>query len=161
MTRKVFFSFHYERDVWRVNQVRNSWVTKDIEDRGFIDKADFETLERQGKDVIEKWIDDQMNGTSVTVVLIGYQTATRNWVNYEIEKTINSKKGIIGIAIHNVKDDNRMTDPPGRNPLESHFLNGYPLSSIFRTYDWVYNYGRDNIGSWIEEAYNLAIKLYN
>ena len=26
MARKVFFSFHYERDAWRVAQVRNSNV---------------------------------------------------------------------------------------------------------------------------------------
>ena len=26
MARKVFFSFHYERDVRRIVQVRNSWV---------------------------------------------------------------------------------------------------------------------------------------
>jgi len=28
MARKVFFSFHYERDIWRASIVRNSWVTK-------------------------------------------------------------------------------------------------------------------------------------
>ena len=27
--RRVFFSFHYQRDIWRVNQVRNHWVAKD------------------------------------------------------------------------------------------------------------------------------------
>jgi len=28
MARRVFFSFHHERDVWRANVVRHSWVTK-------------------------------------------------------------------------------------------------------------------------------------
>jgi len=28
VARRVFFSFHYERDVWRAQQVRNSWVTR-------------------------------------------------------------------------------------------------------------------------------------
>lgn len=23
MARRVFFSFHYQRDIWRVNQIRN------------------------------------------------------------------------------------------------------------------------------------------
>lgn len=31
MARRVFFSFHYERDIWRANQVRNRWITKDRE----------------------------------------------------------------------------------------------------------------------------------
>ena len=38
MTRKVFFSFHYERDVWRAGIVRNSDITKkSVEAAGFID----------------------------------------------------------------------------------------------------------------------------
>ena len=47
MARRVFFSFHYERDIWRVNQVRHTWITKDsIEEAGYIDAADFEEVER-------------------------------------------------------------------------------------------------------------------
>ncbi len=26
-TRRVFFSFHYQRDIWRVQQVKNHWLT--------------------------------------------------------------------------------------------------------------------------------------
>ena len=38
MARRVFFSFHYEKDIWRASQVRNSWVTKpDRESAGFWD----------------------------------------------------------------------------------------------------------------------------
>jgi len=32
--RRVFFSFHYQEDINRVNVVRNSWVTKVGEDNG-------------------------------------------------------------------------------------------------------------------------------
>ena len=49
MARKTFFSFHYKNDVWRANQVRNSWVTKDDKEAaGFTDAADFEKIEREG-----------------------------------------------------------------------------------------------------------------
>ena len=48
MARRVFFSFHYERDVWRANVVRKSWVTKpDRKTAGFIDAAEFEKIQRQ------------------------------------------------------------------------------------------------------------------
>ena len=40
MARRVFFSFHYERDHWRANVVRNSWVTKDRESAGFFDAGE-------------------------------------------------------------------------------------------------------------------------
>ncbi|MEJ0098442.1 MAG: TIR domain-containing protein [Pseudomonadota bacterium] len=49
--------------MWRVNQVRNSWViVGERESAGFIDKADFETVERQGEKAIRSWIDRQLAG---------------------------------------------------------------------------------------------------
>ena len=68
MARKVFFSFKYD-DVARAMIVRNSWVTQDS--AGFIDKADFEEVKRKGDAAIKKWIDEQLKGTTVTVVLVG------------------------------------------------------------------------------------------
>src|ERR1017187_8146827 len=85
MARRAFFSFHYERDAWRAGQVRNSWVTKDRESAGFWDAAAWEEVKKKGNPAIEKWIDDQLKGTSVTVVLIGAQTSTREYVGYEIK----------------------------------------------------------------------------
>jgi len=58
MARKVFFSFKYE-DVSRAMVVRNSWVTRGTEAAGFIDKADFESVKRQGDQAIKRWIDAQ------------------------------------------------------------------------------------------------------
>lgn len=47
MARKVFFSFDYD-DVWRVNIVRNSDITKKrIDEAGYIDKAEFEKIEKK------------------------------------------------------------------------------------------------------------------
>lgn len=63
MARRVFFSFEYS-DIWRVNQVRNSWVTRGVELAGFLDKAEFEAIERQGDAAIQQWIDRRLIGTS-------------------------------------------------------------------------------------------------
>ena len=71
--RKVFFSFKYE-DVSRAMVVRNSWVAQGKEAAGFIDAADFEDIKRQGDQAIKNWIDKQLNGTSVTIVLVGEKT---------------------------------------------------------------------------------------
>lgn len=82
MTRRAFFSFHYKNDVWRANQVRNSWVTQGKEAAGFIDSAEFEKIKGKGKgdNAVEDWIDEQLKGTSVTVVLIGSETSNRKYV---------------------------------------------------------------------------------
>jgi len=119
MARKVFFSFHYERDVWRANVVRNSWVTKpDREAAGFIDAAEFEKLKRQGDLAVKRWINSQLNGTSVTAILIGYETYSRRWVRYEIVKSFDKGNDLLGIYIHKIKDKNGNTDNKGENPFK-------------------------------------------
>ena len=105
MVRRVFFSFHYKNDVWRANQVRNSWVTKEYrEAAGFIDSADFEELKRKGEDAVKRWIDEQFKNTSVTVVLIGSETSDRPYVRYELQKSFEKGNAILGVHIHKQKD---------------------------------------------------------
>lgn len=53
MARRVFFSFHYQNDINRSMTVRNSWVTQGKEAAGFIDKADFEQIKRQGNNAVD------------------------------------------------------------------------------------------------------------
>ena len=103
MARHTFFSFHYQRDIWRVNQVRNSWVTQGNTTAGFWDDASWESVKKQGDQAIKNWINRQMKGTSVTVVLIGLETSQRKYVQYEIRKSYIEGKRILGIRIHNIK----------------------------------------------------------
>jgi len=154
MARRVFFSFHYEKDAWRAGQVRNSGYTKSsFEEAGFIDAADWESIKRYGDNAIRQWINSQLDGTSVTVVLIGSETANREWVMYEIQQSAMRGNGLLGIYIHNVKDMLGQISYQGRNPFDLlRFSNGYPFSSYFRTYDWVMNNGYQNFPTWVEQA---------
>ncbi len=121
--KKVFFSFAWD-DIWRVNQVRNSWVTKGgYKSAGFTDKADIEKLQLQDKKSIKNWIDEQMKGTSVTCVLIGKNTFESEWVGYEIEQSIAKGNGILGVYIHNIKDENSQKSSRGKNPLSEYTEN--------------------------------------
>jgi len=163
MARRAFFSFHYENDVWRANIVRNSWVTKpDRESAGFVDAADFEEIKKGGDAAIKRWIDKQLEGTSVTVVLIGTDTSNREYVKYELQKSYQKGNGLLGIYIHQVKDKNGNTSKKGSNQFGEigkdasgnpvYFSIGYPC------YDWVDNNGYNNLGSWIEAAAKKAGK---
>src|SRR5882672_558915 len=120
MARQVFFSFHYDGDILRVGQIRNSGVVLGAGDTacGFIDSADWESIRRRGDDAIRNWINGQLDGTSVTVVLIGAETANRPWVNYEIIESATRGNGLLGIFIHGVKDLNGRTDVKGNNPFD-------------------------------------------
>jgi hypothetical protein len=104
MARRAFFGFHFERDVWRAGQVRNSWVTKDRESAGFGDAAAWEEVKKKTEAEIEKWIGKQLEGTAVTVVLIGAATSERTYVGYEIKQSYNKGNVMLGIYIHNTKD---------------------------------------------------------
>lgn len=148
MTRKVFFSFHYERDVWRVSQVRNCNVVSSYNKNPFYDKANWETIKQRGEQAVKNWIDNQLNGTSVTVVLIGKETSTRPWVKYEIRKSIELGKGIIGIDISKIEDRYGKTDDTGENPLPYRY----------KRYLWNKDKGRENLGKWIDEAAQQAGK---
>ena len=122
MARKVFFSFEYG-DVNQAMIVRNSWVLQDS--TGFIDKAEFESIERGGDPAIRSWINRQLLGTSVTTVLVGKNTCTSKWVRYEIEQSIAKGNALIGIDISSIKDFNTGTTTCcGRIPA------GYPFLSL-------------------------------
>ncbi len=159
MARKVFFSFDFGQDAWRVGQVRNSNAIRSSYDQTtFLDRAEWEKIERTGDAAIKHWIDEQMKGTSVSVVLIGSRTARRPWVRYEIEESWKKGNGLLGIYIHNVKNPYGSTDAQGANPFDGLIREIGPirvdLGHYLKTYDWVNNDGRSNIGAWIEAAYS-------
>ncbi len=153
MARRVFFSFYYERDNWRVGPVRNSWVTKpDRESAGFWDSAIWEEVKKKGDDAIKRWIDKQLEGTSVTAVLIGAETSEREYVQYEIKRSWEEGKGLCGIYIHKLKDRNGNTDRQGSNPFGRFTFKRNGAIVAIPTYDWVTNDGYTNLASWIEKA---------
>ena len=141
MARRAFFSFKYKSDVSRAMVVRNSWVTQDKEAAGFIDAANFEKIKKQGDAVIKRWIDNQLSGTSVTVVLVGANTCSSRWVKYEIEKSKEIGNGLLAIDVSKIKDLNSNTsDRCGKIPK------GYSF------YLWNKDEGYKNMGHWIEKA---------
>lgn len=140
MARKVFFSFKYE-DVSRAMVVRNSAITKGEETAGFVDKADFEKIKRQGDQAIKNWIDAQLNGTTVTAVLVGAETCASRWVKYEIEQSIKRGNGLLGIDISKIKNfDKEISERCGKIPV------GYDF------YLWNSDDGYNKLGDWVEKA---------
>lgn len=125
---------------------------------------DWETVKKGGDKAIQTWIDNQLSGRSCTIVLIGRDTAKRKWIDYEIEKSWNDKKGVVGIHVHNLKDQNQSQTTKGTNPFE-HFTmkrDNAKLSSIVKTYNppytdskAVYDYISQNLTAWIEEAIRI------
>lgn len=159
MARSVFYSFHYKRDVQRVARIRSIGA---IEGQTVLASNQWEEVKRGGEPAIQAWIDKEMKGKSCLVVLAGYQTAGRKWVNYEIKKAWKDGKGLLAIHIHNLVDLNGNRDPKGKNPFETFTLGDRQLASVVKTYDPpytnsadVYNYIRNNVEGWVEEAITI------
>lgn len=159
MKRSVFFSFHYVPDAWRTSQIRNIGM---IEGNRPASDNDWEKIKGRGDKAIQDWIDGQLRGRSCTIVLIGTNTSKRDWVKYEIEKSWNLGKGVLGIYIHKLKDSFGKQSIKGENPFNNFTINGKKMSAIVKAYDspyltstYVYNHIKDNIENWIEEAIEI------
>jgi hypothetical protein len=159
MARRVFFSFHYDADNWRASQVRNIGA---IEGNAPATPNEWEQVKRGGDAAIQRWIDGQLVGRSCTVVLVGSGTAGRKWINYEIENSWNSKKGLLGVRIHRLKDRQSWQCTSGNNPFETFSIGSVKLSTIVEVHDPPYTrsedaYGhiRDNFETWIERAIQI------
>jgi antiphage defense system Thoeris ThsB-like protein len=144
MARRTFFSFHYERDVWRASIVRNSSKMKPNIDPEWIDASIWEDEKKKGDDAVKRLIDRTLVNTTVTAVLIGAETSNRKYVKYEIDKSIEQGNGLLGIYIHNIEDTSGRRDVKGANPLPTRYS----------TYDWIYDNGYMNLGTWVDAAYD-------
>ncbi len=151
----VFFSFHYDNDVFRMHMVKNMGV---IEGDEPISVPDWETLRRKGDAAVEKWIDDHMKYKQAVVVLIGADTADRPWVQYEIKKAWNEKRPLVGIYVHNLKSMSSGVSRKGPNPFTQFtFTNGTGnMSQYVPCFDpnplYAYDNIKRNIAEWVRSA---------
>jgi hypothetical protein len=145
MARRVFFSFHYQSDVWRANVVRNAHIVDGTAAAGFHDASLWEETKKQGDAAIKKLIDDALNGTTVTVVLIGSQTASRRYVAYELERSRARGNGLLGVYVHGIKDQNGNTTAMGQAPAAL-------IAAGAPTYIW----DQASFGAWVETAAKKA-----
>ena len=158
MAKSVFYSFHYDNDAWRVQQIINMGA---LEGQPLLNAQEWEKVKRQGDAAIEKWIDDQMAYKKAVVVLIGSETADRPWVDYEIRKAWTAKKPLVGVRIHGLADSAGNTDSAGAGPFADVSLKD---GSTIADYVPVFNPSGStskavhatisaNIADWVNQAY--------
>lgn len=165
MPRRVFFSFHFDQDHWRTQQVRNMGA---VEGQPLCTPNDWEEVKRKGRTSIEKWIADNMHGKSCVVVLVGAQTASRPWVIHEIVKAWDDRRGVLGIRIDRLLDRHGRQSVVGANPFDAITIGGTnrKLSSVAPLVTpagtdsrAVYASISNGIERWIEDA--IAIRGRN
>lgn len=161
MAKSVFFSFGYDRDNWRVQQVINM---KAIEGGAVFTPQDWESVRYKTDATIERWIHDQMAWTRAVVVLVGRQTAESKWVRHEIAKAWDDKRPMVGVRIHGLKNADQQVDVAGANPFEKVKLEGggtvanyvalhNPAGSVSTQ---VHASIKQNVESWVANAYKRS-----
>lgn len=159
MARQVFYSFHYQPDSTRAAKIRN--IGKIAGNKPANDN-DWEKVAEGGDAAIKKWIDEQLQGRSCTLILAGTGTANRKWINYEIETSWNKGMGVAVINIHGITNLDGHTAAKGNNPLDGIIVEGQNLKSIAKRHDppgkdrsEKYNWISNNIEQIIEEAIQI------
>lgn len=161
MARRVFYSFDYERDAIRVQQVKKMGV---LAGQPVLSSNKWEEVTGGTKQGIKRWIDTQISDKSCVVVLIGRRTSEREWVQYEIVKGWNDGKGVVGVYIHNLADMIGKQTAKGSNPFWniqvgrrkvrlSTVVNAYdpPRSTSKGAYSWI----EANLPAMVEEAIKI------
>ena len=57
--KRVFYSFHYDNDCWRVSQIKQ---IGSIEGQKVVSANEWESVKRGGDGAIKRWVDNAMIG---------------------------------------------------------------------------------------------------
>lgn len=93
--RNVFISFAYE-DLADVNLLRGQ-AKSQSNDLEFNDWSLREPFDSKRADYIRAGITDRISKSSATVVYLSNATANSKWVNWEIEKSVELGKKVVGV----------------------------------------------------------------
>jgi hypothetical protein len=116
--KRVYFAFHYQDVIdFRANVVRKHNALQGVEGAGYYDHSIWEESKRTGDVALKRLINSELEGTSVTVVLIGSYTYGRRWVRYEIAKSIERGNKLVGIHINGIARKDGLTKSSGPNPF--------------------------------------------
>lgn len=151
MARRIFISYQHadQMSAKAFNlQGKNSKINFDFIGRHLLDPVNSEN-----KGYIKGKIREQITGTSVTIVVIGKETAYSEWVAWEIRESLkkNNPNGIVGVLLKGA------TPPPRDSPVGK---------ALYEAGAEIVEWKQDNIEAAIERAAKATervkqIKKYN
>ncbi len=110
--RKVFLSYHHQAE----QRVVDKFIETFSEDyEVFTDQSLDRAADSEDTDYLNQVCRDAIDGTSVTIVMMGKQTGCRKFVDWEIRHTLFRKHGLVGISRPDLADSDacladRLTD---------------------------------------------------
>lgn len=141
MAHKVFVSYHHANDQAKADYLRTEYGKNNT----LLDRSLEEAYEDMTDDEILAAIrTEHLKDSTVTIVLIGSETANRKWVDWEIYASLRpygerSRNGLLGIYLPTAGET------PAR--LQDNIDSGYAVTMKWENISW-------QLESKIEEAYN-------
>jgi hypothetical protein len=123
---RSFLSF-VEEDLNLVNLFRGQ-ARNDSNDLEFADYSIKEAFDSQNAEYIARNITNQIKLSNITICLYGPTTYTSKWVDWELRKTLELNKPIMGICLYS---DGRVRFYP--SVLEHHPRVSWDIPEIVRT----------------------------
>jgi len=156
MSRHVFYSVHYDRDRSRVELIRK---LASLQANPEAKANEWAAITRSGDFAVKRWLEQQLRGRSCMIVLIGAETASRPWVQYEVKRARELKLGLLGLHIHNLADAKGKQSAKGPSPFEPPGNTAGEHAAFVDVYDppetepkQVYRFIADHLERWVEKA---------
>lgn len=123
---RAFLSF-VEEDLSLVNLFRGQ-AKREGSDLDFADYSIKEPFDSANAAYIVRGITDQIKMVQITICLYGPTTYTSNWVDWELRKTLELRKPVMGVCLYG---DGRVRYHPAA--LDAHPRLGWNIPEIVRT----------------------------
>lgn len=112
MEKRNIFISHYFKDDDKVQDIKRRLIERNYDVRNFsVDSTKHKDGRTPSKEVIQRYLKMRIKASSTFVCLIGSDTHTRPWVDFEIQEAINQGKKIIGVYTHGNKDKVEIPEP--------------------------------------------------
>ncbi|MHB2025081.1 MAG: TIR domain-containing protein [Elusimicrobiota bacterium] len=138
--RKIFISYHHKNE----QAVIDEFIKKFSEDyEVFTDGSLEDASDSDNSEYLNQVCREAIDGTSVTMVLIGKQTGCRKFVDWEIRYTLHLKHGLVAISRSGLADSEACLPERFKDNRKSGFAKWY-----------VYPTDAAGLMAIIDEAYN-------
>lgn len=98
MARRIFISYQHD-DQQKAKGFNLLRWNKNV-DLEFVGRHLLDPVKSKDEAYILQKVKEQLTGTSVTVVLLGYKTTDSDWVKREIDLSVEKKNGVLAIKLY-------------------------------------------------------------
>lgn len=111
MGRRIFISYQHADQLKAKGFNLLRW-NKNV-DLEFVGRHLLDPVNSENEAYITQKVKEQLNGTSVTVVLLGHETADSDWVKSEVEWSVEKNNGVVAIKLYDDVPNPSVNSPVG------------------------------------------------